>query len=68
MTKNSDDESLRVKEFIKNISPYFIRIKKSDLKLPGISEKLEFITMDDTQREIYDFIAIKFINSFKENA
>ena len=39
MTRNSDVESARVQEFIDNISPYFIRIKKDDLKLPPSRKK-----------------------------
>jgi len=63
MTRNSDDASQRVKEFIKNISPYFIRIKKSDLKLPKIDEKIIMIGMDDEQKIIYDFIEEKYVRN-----
>ena len=68
MTKNSHPDSDRVQEFIKNISPYFIRIKKSDLNLPAIKEHVLEIDMDDRQREIYDFIETKYIQSFKYNS
>ncbi|MGB6328501.1 MAG: DEAD/DEAH box helicase [Halarcobacter sp.] len=72
MTKNSlsfDDE--RVKTFIQNISPYFIRIKKKDLKdrLPlTITENIIEVEMDDYQKEIYEFIEDKYIKTFQENS
>lgn len=67
MTKIASLESDRVKEFINNISPYFIRIKKADLKLPPIKENEIEIEMDFHQREIYDFIETKYIRSFENN-
>ncbi len=68
MTKNSDSDSDRVQELIRNISPYFIRIKKSDLKLPPINEQIIEVPMDSHQREIYDFIETKYIKSFKHDS
>jgi len=67
MTKNSNSDSNRVKEFINNISPYFIRIKKADLKLPLVKENEVEIDMDFHQREIYDFIETKYVRSFENN-
>lgn len=67
MTQHSHEDSDRVREFINNINPYFIRIKKNDLKLPPIKEKIITIEMDIHQRGIYDFIETKYIKSFKEN-
>lgn len=67
MTKNNHPDSERVKEFIDNISPYFIRIKKADLKLPPVKEETINIDMDPHQREIYDFIETKYIRSFENN-
>jgi SNF2 family DNA or RNA helicase len=67
MTKNSPPDSQRVKQFTTNISPFFIRIKKDDLKLPTIQEKIIEIDMNKHQREIYDFIETSYIRSFKEN-
>lgn len=62
LTKNSvSTENERVKNFIDNISPYFIRIKKKDLELPPINEKLVPVEMDDGQVEIYNFIEEKYI-------
>jgi len=68
MSKNDSIESQRVKKFIENISPYFIRIKKSDLKLPKVHEKLINVDMDSHQRKIYNFIESKYIKSFQENS
>ncbi|MBT9138378.1 MAG: hypothetical protein DDT31_00938 [Syntrophomonadaceae bacterium] len=68
MTKNSDPDSDRVQEFISNISPYFIRIKKADLKLPPVKENKVEIDMDSHQREIYDFIETKYVRFFENNS
>lgn len=65
MTKN--EQPSRVKEFIENISPYFIRIKKSDLKLPPVINNEILIDMDLHQRSIYDFIESKYVKSFENN-
>jgi len=67
MTYNSLPDSERVNNLKENISPFFIRIKKDDLKLPRIEEKIIKIDMEPYQREIYDFIETSYINSFKEN-
>lgn len=67
MSKNDYLYSDRVNCFIDNISPYFIRIKKSDLNLPPSTEKKIIIKMDEYQREIYDFIETKYISSFNKN-
>jgi len=68
MSKNDSVKSDRVKNFIDNISPYFIRIKKSDLKLPKVHENLIYVDMDNHQRKIYDFIETKYIKSFEVNS
>lgn len=67
MTNNNSPESQRVQELKDNISPYFIRIKKKDLKLPPIEEKYIPVEMDSHQREIYDFIESQYLPYFKEN-
>ncbi|MEI6490722.1 MAG: DEAD/DEAH box helicase [bacterium] len=68
LTKNNiSTDDFRIETFINNIKPYFIRIKKSDLKLPGVEEKIVFIDMDENQRKIYDFIEEKYIKSFVKN-
>ena len=67
MTQNSQLESSRVHELKENMSPFFLRIKKDDLDLPPIEEKIITIEMDSYQREIYDFIETQYIKAFKEN-
>lgn len=67
MTNNNSPESQRVQELKDNISPYFIRIKKKDLKLPPIEEKYIPVEMDSHQREIYDYIESQYLPHFKEN-
>ncbi|OGF91952.1 hypothetical protein A3H04_03040 [Candidatus Giovannonibacteria bacterium RIFCSPLOWO2_12_FULL_43_11c] len=68
MTKNASPDSDRIKEFIENVSPYFIRIKKGDLKLPPVTESQLEVDMDSHQREIYNFIETKYIRSFEGNS
>jgi SNF2 family DNA or RNA helicase len=67
MTYNSQPESSRVQELKENLSPYFIRIKKSDLGLPEIEENIIPVTMESLQREIYDFIESRYIEDFRED-
>lgn len=68
LTKNAISlEDDRVQDFIKNINPYFIRIKKKDLNLPDIQENIISVDMDENQREIYDFIEEKYIKYFQSN-
>lgn len=58
----------RVETLLDNISPYFIRIKKSDLNLPpAISHEPIMINMGPVQREIYDLIENRYIGYFQEN-
>ena len=52
MTKTVNDS--RVPKLMDNISPYFIRIRKSDLELPPATEHDPIIVpMKDSQRRIY---------------
>ena len=67
MSRNSSPSSERVKKFINNISPFFIRIKKKDLDLPPVREQTIEVEMDDAQREIYDFIETKYVRAFQKN-
>ena len=61
MSKREND--YRVDNLIAQISPYFIRVKKSDLKIPEATIHPPIIVpMDDKQRQIYDFIEQKYIN------
>lgn len=68
MTKNTvSSDDVRVKAFTENINPYFIRIKKKDLKLSKAKEHIVEVEMDQYQREIYDFIEEKYIKTFEKN-
>lgn len=67
MSKVSSHDSSRVKRFVDNISPYFIRIKKKDLKLPRTKDHVVFSNMGDTQREIYDYIETKYVKAFEND-
>lgn len=67
MTKNSLPKSARVQRLKENISPFFIRIKKKDLNLPPIYEKIIPVNMNVIQREIYDFIESEYIPSFQKD-
>ncbi|MCL2797554.1 MAG: DEAD/DEAH box helicase [Firmicutes bacterium] len=61
MSKQQDDP--RVGTLINQISPYFIRVKKSDLGIPPATTHPPIIVpMSDRQRLIYDFIERKYIN------
>ncbi|MBE0682878.1 MAG: DEAD/DEAH box helicase [Anaerolineales bacterium] len=68
MTKNSLPKSTRVQRLKENISPFFIRIKKRDLNLPPINEKIISVNMNALQREIYDFIESEYIPSFQKDS
>ena len=57
----------RIGQLIESISPFFIRIRKSDLGLPPINNNEPLIVeMGKVQKEIYEFIENKYINYFEE--
>lgn len=64
MSSNPDDE--RVPDLINNISPFFIRVKKSDLNIPPAVYKEIIVPMSDSQRAIYDAIENKLMDSFDD--
>src|ERR1700723_159148 len=68
MTKSADLDAPRVKELTDNVSPYFIRIKKSDLKLPPVKDRVIEVTMGERQREIYDYVETKYLRSFSQDS
>ncbi len=68
MSKNDELDSKRVIDLIDNLSPFFIRIKKDDLKLPPVHEHIIPVEMDVSQREIYDFIESKYVDSFRSSS
>ena len=63
MSENFGDS--RVQTLVHAVSPYFIRIKKSDLLIPDpIEHKPIILKMGNIQREIYDFIEKKYMDFF----
>ncbi len=58
-----------IKYLIENISPFFIRVKKSDLKLPPpVYHEPIIVPMNSSQRQIYDYIEKKYIDYFEQEA
>ena len=65
MTSNHRDS--RIKQLIENISPFFIRIRKSDLNLPvPINHTPIIAKMGAVQREIYNFIEKGYLDYFED--
>lgn len=61
----------RVERLVNDISPFFIRIKKSEIlppdKFPIVNHPPQLVKMGPVQREIYDLIENKYINYFVEH-
>ena len=58
-------DTARVTRLIDNISPYFIRIKKSDLNIPSATiNPPVLVPMGPLQQRIYDFIEKKYMDEF----
>jgi SNF2 family DNA or RNA helicase len=65
MSDNPSDS--RIAKLVNNISPFFIRIKKSDLMLPDpIEHEPIFVEMGAVQREIYTYIEKNYMEYFSE--
>lgn len=65
MSKREND--YRVDSLIGQISPYFIRVKKSDLKIPDATVHPPILVpMKEKQRQIYDFIEQKYIKDISD--
>lgn len=65
MSKNTND--YRVTTLVDQISPYFMRVKKSDLNIPAPTVHPPVsVRMHDTQRRIYDFIENKYMQDISE--
>ena len=57
----------RVSRLITNISPYFIRIRKSDLNIPPATvHPPVLVEMGAIQRRIYDFIEKKYVDAMMQ--
>lgn len=58
----------RVEDFSRRIEPFFIRIKKKDLKLPKIINHAPImVEMSTIQRKIYDFIESQYVKGFQDS-
>ena len=64
MSRASDDP--RVNDLINQISPFFIRIRKSDLGIPPAIFEEIVVPMSDSQRVIYDAIESQAMESLSE--
>lgn len=64
MSENPIDT--RIPSLIDDISPYFVRIRKSDLNLPKpIENQPQLVEMGDTQKQIYNYIEKSYMSFFK---
>ena len=58
-------DASRINRLINNISPYFIRIRKSDLDIPPATiHPPVFVQMGPLQQRIYDFIEKQYMDEF----
>lgn len=58
-------DQMRVSRLIDSISPYFIRIRKSDLNIPPATVYPPiYVQMGPLQQRIYDFIEKKYMDEF----
>ncbi len=64
---SSESDSQRVSNLINNISPFFIRIKKSDLNIPKpILNSPIYQPMGYYQKKVYEFIEKEYVESLME--
>ena len=63
MSKRIDDS--RVPILIDEISPFFIRVKKSDLGIPPAVSQIIPVEMSDAQRRVYDAIERRIIDTLE---
>ena len=65
MSKISGD--YRVETLVNQLSPYFMRVKKSDLNIPAPTVHPPIrVEMHESQRRIYDFIESKYMQDISE--
>lgn len=58
-------DQARVTRLIESISPYFIRIRKSDLNIPPATVHPPiYVSMGSLQQRIYDFVEKKYMDEF----
>lgn len=61
-------DQVRVGRLIDNISPYFIRIRKSDLNIPPATiHPPVYVQMGPLQQRIYNFIEKKYMDEFMKD-
>jgi len=63
MSRNEDD--YRVPSLIDSVSPFFVRVKKSDLNLPPAETEIVEVEMSPSQKRIYEFIESKYIKEMQ---
>lgn len=64
MTKAENDE--RVPDLINQISPFFIRVRKSDLGIPEATSEVVRVDMSESQRNVYDAIEEKMVKDMED--
>lgn len=65
MSSNRNDS--RIDKLIEGVSPYFIRIRKSDLDIPNpLNHPPTWVKMGDVQREIYEYIESSYMPYFMQ--
>ena len=63
------EDQARIARLIDNISPYFIRIRKSDLNIPPATVHPPiYVEMGPLQQRIYEFIEKKYMDEFISDA
>ena len=65
MSQTANDE--RVPDLINHISPFFIRVRKSDLNIPEAYFNEIVVPMSESQRSIYDAIEARVMDSLDDD-
>jgi len=68
LSQIDDPENPRILKLKDRLSPFFIRIKKSNLQLPPQIHKTITIKMSNSQRLIYDFLLETFLENFQSSS